>query len=399
MLALQARANLRRAALAACVHMAMASCGTAYAAEWAAEPSIRFQALYDDNIHLSTDRPNSALGLFVTPELALHQRTEVSELSLNGRFDSRRYPGDAELDSDNQDLSLAGSYQTERSTWQWKSQVRRATTLITELADTGLLSAGKQRDDLTLTPSWTYVLSPETSVQLAYSATDTSYEDGAGLVDYRFQVLSGGVFHRLSERNQLNFEVRGSRFNASDIGTETDAYEILAGISRVFSETSRGSLQIGAVRSSSATEQRFGPLLLTRDDSATGSLLNMQAEREFEVTRLSFSAKRQLMPSGGGRLNLSDQVSVTLRRRLAPTVEGLIEATGLRNRATEGDSSTDRDFYSARSGLYWSLNNWWRLGTTYEYVRQKYDNAEDSAASNRVLVSLAYTWPKKAIAR
>lgn len=130
---------------------------------------------------------------------------------------------------------------------------------------------------------------------------------------------------------------------------------------------------------------------------STLTTLEASLTKYYELTSITVTLNNSLKPSSNGTLNESASAEFDIKYDISSRLKlsGNLKATSIQTQTT----SLDRDFYIASLGAKWNLTKWWRLGADYRYRQQKYDLASDSIDSNRVSITLAYTWPKKSISR
>jgi hypothetical protein len=387
--------------------------GIAHADEWSATPSLQVRGQYDDNINLSVASPISVWGASVSPLLDLRKRTATSDYGLGGRLIFNRYSDDSVRDTNIQMLTFTGRSSTRLSRFGLAGSYRRDTiiTTVTDEQDDdvddadGIPDAGDvdvdlvrtqvRRNRLALRPSWTRVLNRTMSLRLGYSLNDTSYSDDAGtsLVDFRRHGLNAALLHDITQRDRLNVGVAVSTYEAPDRGTETDDYTVTAGMTHEFSSLLSGELSVGI---GSATTTLNDQEVESNDTSINASLVKKQTEQ----TTYRVFLGRDLYPSGAGTLVQSDHLRANLSHRVSPKLSLSVWATAFRNRSLDFFSATtDRTYYNVEPSFRWSLTRLWSLDGSYRYRWQKYEDQEDSAASNAVFLAVNYAWPRIAVSR
>lgn len=404
-----------------------------FSSEWSMEPSISAGVIHDDNIRLETTGGDSVSGMTLRPEMKLSRRTETSDIAVSGQVNASRYDKDA-YDYNELMLDLSSSFKhSERSTFGLDAGFSRQPTHTTEEEDSGRIEVDRDRETMTLNPSWDYQLSQSSQLQVAYSATDVDYSGSTSLIDYRYQTLSGTYLIRQSEKNQFSFSLNASRYRPADgvlgaidyvldpfgnrIGltnvivpatNKTDSYGFYIGASRDFSETLKGSLSVGL--SESENTQLYNSTQFQRDEygdpavvntviNSTLTTVNASLSKEFELTTLTANFSNSNKPSSNGVLNESTELGINIKRKLTPKLQGVFDLKAIRSKNELLNGNLDRDYYSTSLQAHWQLTKWWRMIADYRYRYQKYDTATDSADSNKFMVSLRYTWPKMAVSR
>lgn len=394
---------------------------TGGAAEWTAEPSIKVRREYNDNIRLTTQPHNSVNGSIITPSLNFGVNTPVWQTSGGGEVTQRRYSGEEGLDRDDNLLRISSLYRTERNTWQLNANRARDSVLTNEYisSDTGVVQTNKKRESDSIQPSWIWMFSERTQLQLAYQHTDVSYEDAlsVGLYDYRYRGTTATLANQISELNQIFISGSYSTFHVPVTGFDSSTRNLQAGITRVFSETMRGTVQAGLRRTESFTpggnpiytrfSTVFGDVLVqtgvTQDTRShkTGSVFSGNLETKFESTRLNMALSRALDPSGSGGQIEQDTFKIDLNRQLSARMTAYVTANANKVRTVEGNiiSSDERTYYGIGPSVYWQWSREWNVGMSYRYsyIKRAYEN--EPADAHSVNLTLTYQPLKMSISR
>ena len=392
-----------------------------HAAEWTAEPSVKLRRDYNDNLQLSIYPHESVNGSLITPALNLGVAGPMWNLGLNAETTQRRYSGEEGLDRDDSALELMSLFKTERSTWQLDASRKRDSAVISESvdADTGTVEALKERETDTVSPTWTWMYSPITQLQLALRQTDVSYEENslnAGLYDYRYRSAGATLGKRLSELNQVFLYGGYSEFHVPITRFDSETLNVQAGITRNFSESTKGTLQAGRRQTDSFTKggtpiytyYQAGLTVyriqtgVTQDSRtrSTGSVFTGSLETKTESTDWNFSLSRSLEPSGSGGQVEQDQFKFTFKKRLSLRMGINIYGSASKLRTQEGNiSNSDHTFYDLGPGAYWQWTREWSVGTNYRYARVKRVYENEAADSNSMNLWLTYRPLKMSISR
>src|SRR3989344_2260319 len=228
------------------------------AAEWSVEPSIKVSREYDDNIRMSIHPHKSVTGSIIKPSLDFGVSGPIWKISGGAEATQRRYSGEGYLDRNDSMLKFSSLYKTERSTWQLDASRVRDSTLTGEQtsSDTGVVPVHKQRESSSVKPAWTWMVSERTQMQLAYQLNNVSYENAqsVGLYDYSYRAVTATVANQISELNQVFVTAGYSAFHVPAAGFDSNSSNFQAGITRTFSETTRGTLQAGRRKTESLTK-------------------------------------------------------------------------------------------------------------------------------------------------
>lgn len=390
-------------------------------AEWTVEPAVKLSREYNDNIRLTTEPHNSVNGSIIAPSLNFGVNTPVWQISGGGEVTQRRYSGEEGLDRDDNLLRISSIYRTERSTWQLNANRARDSVLTNEYisSDTGVVQANKKRESDSVQPSWIWMFSERTQLQLAYQHTDVSYEDAlsVGLYDYRYRATTATLANQISELNQIFITAGYSTFHVLVTGFDSSTRNLQAGITRVFSETTRGTLQAGLRRTESFTRGGnpiysyyevspgvvFGEQTgVTQDERSqkTGSVFSGNLETKFESTRLNMAISRSLDPSGSSGQIEQDTFKIDLNRQLSARLTAYVTANANKVRNVEGNiSNNERTYYGIGPSAYWQWSREWNVGMSYRYAHIKRAFKNEVADSNFVNLTLTYQPLKMSISR
>lgn len=398
--------------------------GAALAAEWSVEPSVSLREEYDSNIQLTTLPHDATWKTFLTPAITAACKTEADAILLGARLSSRHYSGDLDLTRNDQYYTLSGNAHSERNQWGLDASMTRDAS-ITAHTSSGETTA--QRDYITLSPSWVFLVDERNQFRLNYQYANANYLNAGGtsLTDYRNQSLSTSWQYQFDERNKFNVVLYGSGYETSTGSYKSDTTGIQGGLSRNFYETLSGSFLLG-MRTTKTTRSGLecvgGDLwwdriwscdlykvgiggygvwqMVSREETGTGSTLTASLEYKTETFDMGGSVSRDINPSGVGSLRESDSIKLTASNKLTPRVLVRLNFLAQSERDLGDTSSTsDRRYYKIEPKVNWRMTEWWTLDAGYSYASQKYRAAASAAKANVVFVNLKYSWPKIAVSR
>lgn len=375
----------------------------AQAAEYFIAPSAALSTQYNDNILMSAQPHDSVWGWDLIPQLRIGRRTEVSSTILAVRGDLRRYSASS-LNTDDTKVDFSTSYRDELNHWHLDASDVRDTTLNSELLTTGIIGARTRRTSSRISPSWTHQLTQKDSLQLEYSINDVSYDaPPTQYAGYRYQSLDASWIRQWDQRTQVSATVLGTRYEAPDVHSRTDTVGIQVGATRTFTERMKGSISVGWRSSKNHVLIPFflnPSILISSDTSSNGALVSVSLDRKFERTEASVGYARSLTPGSAGSLYQSDQLSLTMTHHYTPTVDLVLHALAIRNSSTQrGVALSSRNYYGINPSIRWHLTERWRLDMGYRYRWQKRSDQTVSTASNALLASIRYEWPRKSVSR
>jgi hypothetical protein len=413
---------LRRKAKAtfiACLFLVFAFQEMCEAAEWWATPSIMVRRDYDDNVQLSTKPVPSVSSNWVAPRLDFGIASKIWNVYGGAAFTSRRFPGNSELDSDAQYLSVGTSYKAERNLWQLNAASSKTSYFAAQVpsSDVVLFTQNTDTDTNNISPTWTWLITELTRLQLTYSVSDVSYVNGesVGLYDYRNSSLSAKLGYHLDIDTEIFLLPDYSLFRTTGTSSESRTTSYQVGIARNFSETMIGSLSVGGRDTSSEREVLvcklfLGPFCLqtgkeTISSRDSGSVYSANLEMQFQTVHLTAAASRSYEPSANSQLVITDSASFNLSRPFKPKLTGKLDILAYnynyRNSSqTVGVSNgNDHKLYYIRPSLGWQWAPEWNLDAGYRYTYAQRVSETSAATSNVAFIMLTYRWPKISISR
>lgn len=365
---------------------------------WYVEPNAAVRTFYDDNVRLVPVDPQSSFGAIVIGEILAGRRTELSEIGVGLKVDTRQYTDVSELDRTNGALDLRSRYQLTRHSFGFDASLDYDSTLTSEEATTGILQVNKRRTRVSVRPSWRYNLTERATLDAGLSYDDVSYED-VGLIplsNYTFARASLSAGYQLTERLQLIGQIAYDDYQASEIGTQSTSVGVDAGVTYLSSETSSIRAAAGVRQANAQTPTEEGVV----ETDNLGPIFELEWRKKFLVGRMGLLAERSLIPSGRG--TLLDTTGITFNFDYPITERWLfgLDASAFRNRNPGGEiSGNDRDFINLAPRIERRLTEALRLDLSYRYRWQKREVNEDDALSNAVFLSVTYRWPREPLGR
>jgi hypothetical protein len=257
-----------------------------------------------------------------------------------------------------------------------------------------------------------------TQLQLVYSLSNISYVNGIGigLYDYSTRSISASLTRSLDPQNKLFFSAGYSIFNvpATSLTSKSATYQ--AGLTRIFSETSRGTVSAG-MRTTSAEQDgfQFAPRFCitcppdfleivrvpaTIHSESTDVVFNGSFEKQFENNSFSISASRSLDPSGTGGQVQNDSLGLALNRSFTSKFSGGLSINNNTVSTEFGNVSiSGYRLYQIASNLSWQWTPEWNIDASYRYTHVRRVSEANPVASNAVYLALRYQWQKMAISR
>ncbi len=385
----------------------------AAATEWEIRGLLVQQLQYNDNmsfISSTSGLQQSVFGYLLTPSLQASRKTNVSDITLNGQGDIRRYD-DSRWDCDNYNLSLNTAYRTQRSSFSLLGGYGSSCSYTQQIIDTGLISPQSQSKNYRLSPSWTWQWTPRTQLVVASSYSKTSYSSSAvtpnslSFSGNETYMVNVGGKHTWSPRLSLNTGLFFSNIQYSGANSSRqNLYGFRAGgdysISRRWKVSAGGGLMMVDIQQRSNTGST-----VNHSSNSLGSIANASLSYDGLQNRLSIGYSTALMPSAIGQTlqtqtlfanysyRLAQHLSLDIMTSLSRSESATNQSTG----TTAGNFS--RDYLSASVGLAWELARDWQLNGSYIYRWQHYPQQGSvsslfagTAESNAVMLFLNYAW-------
>jgi len=412
------RTALKHLCVALCGGLPLLASNLSRGAEWSFEPSVGLRTEYNDNIQLTPEPHPTVWGMMLSPDVKFSGATETLTVTGGLNLSFNRYLNQPQLNIDNYDLSLRSRYKAERDSFQLNLDAIRDSTLVSELATTGVVLAYAPRNLFTVTPSWSRALTEATSLNASYTYTDVKYHapPGTSLINYQDQLASIGLQSNIDQGKILNVAAYYDRYETPSPGTIQNTYGVQGGYDHAFSETLHGNLVLGwRLTQSTVSSQAlicdgtiivgicFGTIIETtavQKQTSSGFTLNAILEKRSETDTLTGRVSQEINPSGAGSLVQTQRVGVNWAKQWSPTLSSNIDAAAYQSKYVGGIvTSSNSRYYALNSSLAWRLTEWWRLDVGYNYQRQKYDTAPVAANNNVIYLLLSYTWPKLSVSR
>jgi len=326
----------------------------------------------------------------------------------------KRYPGNDDLNTDNQRYNLTTSYNTERSIWQLTGS-RSELSTISEMQitpNTAVVGVPVKYDIYSINPSWTWVVDELTRLQLSYSVSGYSYVNGqtVGLYDYSARTITAQLTKQIDPKNSVFFSGGYSSFNVPSTSYSSKGGSYQVGITRSFSETMNGTLSAGLRKMSDEQDVAvctlfFGPVCLqTRQEMQstdhTSSVFGGSLKKQFETVRVSLNVSRAYDPSGQGTIVRTDSQNAELTKRLTENLSGNVSVNNYSYKSESANvTNIGRRYYILASGLSWRWTPELNVNFLYQYGHIKRDSENEPATSNSAILFLEYQWPQMTFSR
>ncbi len=363
----------------------------AYAAEWSAESSASLTGKFDDNIRLSSTNEQSVFGAIFAPYLNVSRRSPIWDMSFKADLSIARYTEDSNLNTEDPRLRADVRYRTQLGLLRVQGEASRASTLVTEEADTGNFTTTTQRNLFRVAPSWSYAVTEIDTISVGAGWTEVNYESGT-LNDYRSLAANAGWARQVTQADVVSLNLSGNHFvSDSVVELQSNSVTALANWEHTFSD--RLTASAGAGPQYFVTDVLVpGGGLQTDEESSFGYSLNAGVDYQLsDLTALGASFERQIEPTSSGSPLQRNRFTVSANHRFLPRLSGSLRAFFQQDSNPTNDStaSRDRDFFSIEPRLTWAVGQDWDLTGSYRFRTQGTDTA-DRAYSNAVFVTVTY---------
>jgi len=350
------------------------------AAQWTAVPQFAVSADTDSNRRLQQVAKESESGV-VAGALTFARLTETGSLMVTPRAVISRYSGEDALDSDDWGVSAAWRTHGERTDFSLNANITDDSALVTELGETGFVEGNTRRRSTSASALFTQYLETRHMLQYQLATTYVDYQRsaGTGLLAYKYPAASILYAYTVSPRLDVTLTANAARLTADSIALVNETRGGQLGVRYRISE--RFDFEAGAGRSTTESRGR-------RDSEQS---FHASLSWHDEISQLTFSASRDVEPSGRGLLVNADDVRAEYSRNLS---EKLSLQTSLRlSRRQDFDFTGSRSDYRYGAGalaLSWRLDEQWTLAFAGLYSRQEYSNYLDPADGKRFGINLAW---------
>ncbi len=331
------------------------ACGHVTAAEWSIQPELQWRMDHDSNRRLAVNGEQPSDGSWLLLDSTFKRATETLAVDLHPHLEVQRFSGDSALDSQNG--SLSGSLQRvgERTSYNLTGSYERASTLTTELADTGVVDASTRRNTASGSVGIAHDFSETRHLDLSGTYTDVRYPDGLrlGLVGYRYPSLTAHYTLGLSERTSLSAIAFGDRVTAPLTGYVSREVGVRLAGSHSFTMRIKWYASIGISQTQVLSETQHG------------YVWELRASRDSQLGQWGLSHNRSVQPSGRGVLVRRDDLAVSLSQSIAPKLYATLSVHDIRNaNLASGPFLEVPRYFTGDAGLEWRLSTQWVVDLT-----------------------------------
>ncbi|MFK5950144.1 MAG: hypothetical protein QM500_15375 [Methylococcales bacterium] len=381
------------------------------------KPSISIQTEYDDNKRLKTNRFNnidtSAFGIITRVNAKVGARSDRYEVALDNQFILNRYKSAFDLDSEDFNFNLTSNYQlTERNNISLGASFKRDTTLTSELdvngSGSGIIQDNIRHEQWSIDPSWSYTLSSTQFLQASYTHAEHNYKKsavGGGLVNYTIDNFSSSftqqwtpLFSNFLSFSALSFKIPKIEQGNVESSRKTTEYSINIGAQYQIAPTWSTSLSVGERFTTTKATQTLKVNnfdLGTTSNDVQGLIFSFSLDKQFETGKANITYSRSTSPQGQGRLQVSENLVASFDHRfnqkLQVTLNGSLNDVSTSGNVNDGN---DRTYFDIRPTIRWGFDKQTSLTASYRYRTQSFNDRNEEAISNAVILNFNYRWDK-----
>ena len=385
------------------IYLSLAA-GSAVATDYQFNPRLELAGGYDDNANLAVTGVNK----IASSEAMADARVELVARELNWAWhvtpEARGtwYPDHSDLDSNGEFVYLNGERRGRRYTVSLNgygaSQSLLTSYLPTANIGTGLgipepgttlVTPGSIRQNLGyLTPSYTFEMTPRSSLELTAGYTDATYshELQGGYVGYQNLTGAAGLVLAPSLSGSLTLRATAADFRPG-LGLKTDTYGAEAQWDGKFSATKQYYLRIGAERTDFSGLVTGAPAVSSTTNWSGG----VGTRWTYRVTEIFADATRNVAPTAQGYAVNQDQLRLRLARRFTPRFAGFLGVRTIYEeplRAAVAPTVRVQHYSYGTTGFEWRVQRECSVIGAYDFKDYHYGGT--SGHANSIQVSIVY---------
>jgi hypothetical protein len=364
--------------------VAYSACDAAHAAQWSAQPSIWWYLDYDTNRTLEPAGqglpPNNA-G-YMTLDMLLRRLTDTDELDFHPQVQFQRFTKSSSLNANNGSVQLLGSHRGQLWSVAGSVGYSQNSTLVTELASTGIIDANARQDALTADANATRKLTALTSLKADISYSDISYPGGlqAGLVGYKYYTASLAYAYTYSLRSTFSLIAFGSELHnqlGANLSNDGARLQWVYTISELLTMTASAGLSQADLQGGTSSGSVWSFSLVRRTD---------------QEGKWSFSVGRDVEPDGRGLLINHEEADLSFVRAVAPHLFFTVTGMAVRNSDDfSGRTTYERRYFAGDLGMEWHAAREWQVSFTGGYSQATTPQPYEYAHGWRAAVTLRWT--------
>jgi len=360
-----------------------------WSADWAVSPCVEIIKEYNDNIHFSSK--GQELDDFVTyvrPWVEAKYSTDRLRLSLNSRLEREIYVDYDELNTTNHDHKFVLSYGLSRTLGlRARGDFREDTTLETELIEEGLLVDREDRLKFGGSFGFNYAFSTFLACSADWTRRYIEYpDDPVDLNDQLGDTLKLTHRYVLSPQTSLFLNLTYTNTEYDDEGDTSIAnYNITPSFRHYFAE----NFYVSGGAGYRYTEHESK----NADEHTDDFVFNLLFRRDWERVSMELLASRTQYSDADRRSVERDMLTLRGTYRLSDRFRSSLVATFRRNSVDKGTDNSD--YYTVSPSLSYDLTPTITLRGSVDYA--EYDEKEIKDADRerfRARLFLNFTWPR-----
>ena len=352
------------------------------AAEWSIAPSYSASADYDSNRRLAVDGKGSGASVLAV-DLLFKRAMEDTQFTIEPRYAYRRFTDPSLGNGDDRSVNAGFNWLGEQSTVSLTASYWDQSTLLTELLETGIVSADTHRRMSQAGANWIWNQTERRALITQFSWMDVKYYGGAEseLPGYKYPSLSVGERFYFNERGSFTVSAYGSVLQSQTRGNSSHEAGLRGEFIHAFSERTNLDASIGESSRDLAGK------------SSRGTDASVTLSRTLFTGKLSLGYNRSLVPYGFGFLVERQLYSVDFSHGLTPFLDATVSALRIQNNETAVLLRLDRRNYnSLTAGLHWHPTETWSVGATIAGIRtQTPDFAGETVSGWHSYINLTWT--------
>ncbi len=350
-----------------------------HADQWYITGNVSQNIMYDDNVFLTKDNPDGAIGYKLTPVINLGYQTERYNLASNLSYGLQRYLEIKKLDYNLQKYALMGEYNfTKRLTVGANTDYDISDSRQSSASILEDFSATSVRETQSASTFIDYKLTPLDNLKTSalYSKSSTQSETKiTQVINKKFDLVWG---HDWTERYSTKVTGFYSIYNADLTDSNTIGTNFF--INYLWSET----WEVFATTGGQVTESA---------KLSAGFLFDTGVKYQSQQLSTGISVARSLLPSNEGKLSEVDSLDFNLQYqftyKLAASFSSSYKTTN--SSGNETQSSSKKEFFNLQANINYQINPEWSVSASHQYRLQQQELI-DSGGSNLFTFSLNYNW-------
>ncbi|MEI7465355.1 MAG: hypothetical protein WCJ87_08420 [Burkholderiales bacterium] len=388
--------------------------GAAHAESYSIESSSDVRVEANDNVSLQPRSPGTVKTLALSTTVGASRRAENSATLLGATVTALQQWGRGANDRIDGRIGVTQSFNDALNTVTASVQYAQDFNNTVQNADV-TVNPGERRT-ATASVGWGRPLTERLSAnaQVSFSQTAYAQQTSAGVApanDFRNASASAGLSYALTEIDTVSVQVSHSDYRAAGGGNQSSTNEVSVSASRVLSNRSSASLQLGVYQTDSSSPRiRFAcpaapvlcqlglvQLILIRDRvQSSGTGLSYGASYRYqlgETSSLSFSLGSQQSPSGAEGVVQNKSLSLSLGHSFSETMNGALSFAMSRSTSQSTVLNQRSQRKTVAVSLSRQLSRDFSLLSNYQWTEGNSGGGSGTAHSNSIGVALKYDWP------